>query len=72
MQGENEDRWLRLSVVARRLGCTSETARQLVLAGLLRGRQRRPRGIWEVHEPSFERYLAQIENTTAIPSPAAA
>ena len=58
MQGESEDRWLRLSVVAERLGCSTETARQLVIDGYLKGRQRRPRGLWEVRESECERFLA--------------
>lgn len=62
MQGEDEDRWVRLSVVAARLGCSTETARQLVIEGILRGRQKRRRGLWEVHEPSFNRYLGEIES----------
>ena len=70
MQSDSEDRWLRLSVVAARLGCSTETARQLILGRYLKGRQRRPRGAWEVRESECERYLAEIETGTAAPQPA--
>lgn len=62
MQGVSEDRWVRLGVAAKRLGCSSETARKLVLDGFIKGRQRRPRGVWEVPESEIARYLAEIEH----------
>lgn len=65
MQGDDEVRWVRLSVAAKRLGCSTETARKLILDGFIKGRQRRPRGVWEVREADVARYLAEIETPAA-------
>lgn len=71
MQGEGADRWLRLTAVAERIGCSRETARQLVLGGSIKGVRHRPRGAWQVRESECDRYLADLESESA-PIPAAA
>lgn len=64
---DSETEWLRLSVVAQRLGVARETARVLVINKTLKARRATdsPRGMYLVHKDECSRYLAESELTAA-------
>jgi len=70
VQGEDVDRWLRLSAVAARIGRSRETARQLVVGGSIKGVRHSPRGAWQVRESECDRYVADLESGTLTAEPA--
>ena len=51
--------WLTTSVAAERAGVTAQTIKNWVATGIVRGRQPRARGAWQIERASLERCLSR-------------